>query len=293
MLDSRNQEPIDHMPILDPITTSNYTYNNNTYQLFNFAPTNDNGVEDMSQQHVDLVDVDQSGVSSPPLWKNTSSRSHDPSFQNSINHRLNSPSLRALAIAQGQWELMEMVKNMPESCYELSLKDLVEKNDQEQCLINKEEGSFTSTNDHQEQVVQQRVRSIKRQESSNMNGDQKKRKESFEDKGSFLKVFFPIPPKVKNSTKTSGTKVSPKVLAEGGTDKSEKDWWKKRFSCSSESDSSKTGSSSNSESTGRSGSSGSNDSRTSTKRFVKTDSRHLVFRAEPTDSVVSLPLDSS
>ncbi|PHU28226.1 hypothetical protein BC332_00319 [Capsicum chinense] len=258
MLDSRNQEPIDHIPILDPITTSNYTYNNNTYQLFNFAPTNDNGVEDMSQQHVDLVDVDQSGVSSPPLWKNTSSRSHDHSFQNSINHRLNSPSLRALAIAQGQWELMEMVKNMPESCYELSLKDLVEKNDQEQCLINKEEGSFTSTNDHQEQVVQQRVRSIKRQESSNMNGDQKKgkvmRNESFEDKGSFLKVFFPIPPK---------------LLAEGGTDKSEKDWWKKRFSCSSESDSSKTGSSSNSESTGRSGSSGSNDSRTSTKRKKK------------------------
>ncbi|KAJ8526906.1 hypothetical protein K7X08_029383 [Anisodus acutangulus] len=279
MYESRNQKPNDHIPILDPVTTSNYTYN--TYQLPNYATKNrpKHDVESVQfrvQEMSHYVDYsDESGVSSPPLWKNNSPRSPDDPLQNLTNYRSISPSSRALAIAKGQWELMEMVKNMPESCYELSLKDLVEKNevlesDQEECLINKEEENITSTTtDQEQQVVQQRVKSIKRQESSRKNDHQKKgkmiRSESFEDRRLFLKMFFPISleskkKQMKNSPKIS-TKVSPKPVE--SSDKSsksvEKDWWKTRFSCSSESDSSKTGSS-NSESTGRSGSSGSNDS---------------------------------
>ncbi|MCD7460876.1 hypothetical protein HAX54_044639 [Datura stramonium] len=293
MFDSRNQKPNDHIPILDPVTTSDYTYN--TYQHPNFAtknrPRNDVGgvqfrVQEMSH-HVDYGD--ESGVSSPPLWRNSPPRSPVHPLQNSRNHRSISTSSRALAIAKGQWELMEMIKNMPESCYELSLKDLVEKNailesDQEACLMNKEEENFTSTASREEQVVQQRVKSIKRQESrknknsSNKSDHQKKgkmiRSESFEDRRLFLKMFFPISleskkKQMKNSPETT-TKVSPKP-AEGSDRCSksvEKDWWKRRFSCSSESDSSKTGSS-NSESTGRSGSSGSNNSRGSTNRKKK------------------------
>ncbi|KAK4774398.1 hypothetical protein SAY86_009333 [Trapa natans] len=38
-----------------------------------------------------------------------------------------SPASRTQAILQGQKELMEMVKDIPETCYELSLIDLVEK----------------------------------------------------------------------------------------------------------------------------------------------------------------------
>ncbi|XP_004245616.1 uncharacterized protein [Solanum lycopersicum] len=237
MFDPRNQKPIDHIHILDPVTPSDYTCNNN-------SPKNDVGGLEMSQQH-----VDDSGISSPPLWKNRPSTSPDHPFHNSTNHRSISPSSRALAIAKGQWELMEMIKNMPESCYELSLKDLVEKNsilesNQEECLINKEEENFSTS---QEQVVVQRVKSGKKKGKMIRN-------ESFEEKGSFLKMFFPIPPK------TISTKVSPKPVE--GSKSLEKDWWKKRFSCSSESDSSKTGSS-NSES------SGSNDSTTSTQRKKK------------------------
>lgn len=251
MFDSRNQKPI-----LDPITTSDYTYNK-TYQ--NFVTKNEVGGLEMSQQHVDYGD-DESGICSAPLWKNSPPRSPVHPFQNS-------PSSRALAIAKGQWELMEMIKNMPESCYELSLKDLVEKNsilesNQEECLINKEEEkeNLASTISQEHVVMQQRVKSIKTQESKG----EMIRNESFEERGCCLKMFFPIPldPKkkqqMKKSTKT--TKVSPKPIEVSRN--LEKDWWKKRFSCSSESDSSKTGSS-NSES------SGSNDSRTTTKRYLQ------------------------
>ncbi|XP_055821490.1 uncharacterized protein LOC129890027 [Solanum dulcamara] len=263
MFDSRNQKLIDHIPILDPITASDYTYNN-TYQ--NFATKNKVGGLEMSQQHVDYGD-DESGICSPPLWKNSPPRSPVHPFQNSMNHRSISPSSRALAIAKGQWELMEMIKNMPESCYELSLKDLVEKNsflesNQEECLINKEEEkeNLASTISQEHFMMQQRVKSIKRQESKG----EMIRNESFEERGCCLKMFFPIPldPKkkqqMKKSTKT--TKVSPKPIEVSRN--LEKDWWKKRFSCSSESDSSKTGSST-------SESSGSNDSRTRTKRKKK------------------------
>ncbi|XP_049362104.1 uncharacterized protein LOC125826806 [Solanum verrucosum] len=254
MFDPRNQKPNDHIHILDPVTTSDYTYNNNNYATQKNRPKNDVGGLEMSQKHVDYSD--DSGISSPPLWKNSSSRSPDHPFHNSTNHRSISPSSRALAIAKGQWELMEMIKNMPESSYELSLKDLVEKNsiletNQEECLINKEEENFSTS---QEQVVVQRVKSVKRQESGKNKKGKMIRNESFEEKGFFLKMFFPIPPK------TSSTRVSPKPVE--GLKSLEKDWWKKRFSCSSESDSSKTGSSS-------SESSGSNDSRTSTNRKKK------------------------
>lgn len=283
MFDSRNQTPNDHIPILDPVRTSDYTYNQN-YQLPNYAtnknrPKNDDfgvgvqfKVQEMSQ-HVEYVDDHhESGVSSPPLWKNSPPRSLVHPLHSSMNHRSIPPSSRALAIAKGQWELMEMVKNMPESCYELSLKDLVEKNsilegNQEECLINKEEEKEKENlTISQEQVV----KSIKRQESNKNKKGKMIRHESFEERGSVLKVFFPIPldpkkkEKMRNSTKK--TKVSPKPIESSRS--LEKDWWKKRFSCSSESDSSKTGSS-NSESTGRSGSSGSNDSsRTKTKRYL-------------------------
>ncbi|CAN4077749.1 unnamed protein product [Withania somnifera] len=290
MFDSRNQKPNDHIPILDPVTTSDYTYN--SYQHANMPKNDDEGVQFRVQemsQHVDDGDDDESGVSSPPLWKSIPPRGPVHPLQYSMNHRSVSPSSRALAIAKGQWELMEMVKNMPESCYELSLKDLVEKNailesDQEECLINKEEESFTSTT-NQDEVEQQKEKSIRRQDSSknnsssNKNDHQKKgkmiRNESFEDKGLFIKMFFPVSleskkKQMKNSPKITSPKVSPKPSE--GSDRSsrslEKDWWKKRFSCSSESDSSKRGSS-NSESTGRSGSSGSNDSRKSTNRKKK------------------------
>ncbi|KAI4387971.1 hypothetical protein MLD38_000353 [Melastoma candidum] len=64
-----------------------------------------------------------SGASTPSLW--CTSPPDTPRGRGDIHPRL-SPGLRRQAILQGQRELMDMVRNMPESCYELTLKDLVD-----------------------------------------------------------------------------------------------------------------------------------------------------------------------
>ncbi|OIT34097.1 PREDICTED: uncharacterized protein LOC109205145 [Nicotiana attenuata] len=220
----------------------------------------------------------ESGASSPPLWQNSPPISPVP---HSINYRSLSPSSRAQAIARGQWELMEMVKNMPESCYELSLKDLVEQptttfQSQENCLMNKEKN-------------QDRVK-IKRQESGNMNNKKKKndqikkakmmRSRSLDNGGLFLKMVSPVPlrPKrKKKNTANTTNKVSPKPEECENSSKSlEKDWWKKRFSSSSESGSRRTNSSRN-RSSGSNSSSSTNSSNRKRKGFLSSCWSGLCF----------------
>ncbi|XP_009777713.1 uncharacterized protein [Nicotiana sylvestris] len=210
----------------------------------------------------------ESGDSSPPLWQNSPPISP---VHHSINYRSLSPSSRAQAIARGQWELMEMVKNMPESCYELSLKDLVEQpttsfQSQENCLMNKEKN----------QVVQHRVK-IKRQESSNMNKKKKNqmmKSRSLDNGGLFLKMVSPVPLRSKRKTNTTN-KVSPKLEECENSSKSlEKDWWKKRFSSSSESGSSRNRSSG---STSSSSTNSRNNSNRKRKGFLSSCWSRLCF----------------
>ncbi|KAL2503639.1 embryo defective [Abeliophyllum distichum] len=190
------------------------------------------------------MEEDDSGVLSPPLWKRSPSPPKSPSqpLLHHQNYRVYSPNSRAQAIARGQWELMEMVKNMPESSYELSLKDLVEHHrietqDQEERLNKERKNGIQGLN--------QRGK-VKRQESKK--NEKIVRNGSFDNRGLFLKMGFPISlksKKKKNIVNNSGGKVSPKP--EGSTDK---DWWMKRFAGSTDSGSS--GSVSGSGSSGRS-----------------------------------------
>ncbi|CAN1801646.1 hypothetical protein LINPERHAP1_LOCUS23048 [Linum perenne] len=78
---------------------------------------------------VDDGDDYSSGASTPPLWRAASPPPHTSSLSSGgdlTHYRSLSPAARTQAIARGQRELMEMVSRMPEGCYELSLKDLVE-----------------------------------------------------------------------------------------------------------------------------------------------------------------------
>lgn len=65
-------------------------------------------------------DDDDSGPVSPPLWRPGSS-TYVPN--SSYHHPM---TLRAQEIARGRQELMKLYEGMPESAYELSLKDLVD-----------------------------------------------------------------------------------------------------------------------------------------------------------------------
>lgn len=207
---------------------------------------------------------DDSGVCSPPLWK-TSPGTSPQHHQN--NYRYLSPASKTQAIVRGQRELMEMIRNMPESSYELSLKDLVE---HQRTDVRRE--TVIEEKDRSNEVVAYRNGKEKRK------GEKKgrmMRSESLDNNGGlFLKMVFPFSFGTKSKIKKTNlamnpcSKVSPKPLPPAGAEGSgkgvDKEWWKRRFSVSGESESG--GISSNSGSRRSSGSSRSSSSGSSSNR---------------------------
>ncbi|KAL7155801.1 hypothetical protein ABFS83_03G099900 [Erythranthe nasuta] len=136
-------------------------------------------------------------VSSPPLWKNNSSPSH-PLLRRHSHRRSLSEKSRAETIARGQWELMEMVRNMPESSYELSLKDLVEHRYRVE-----NHHPVPQTADQPVKVVVVKREKIKRDGGGNsfMSGGGGR---SFQNKGLFINMVFPFSLKPKKRKKAGG-----------------------------------------------------------------------------------------
>ncbi|XP_058097389.1 uncharacterized protein LOC131242641 [Magnolia sinica] len=193
---------------------------------------------------------EDSGISSPPLWKMSPPRD-PPTKAYRFHHHLN-PTLRSQAIADGRRELMEMIQNAPDSAYELSLKDLVE------LPLNKgvrqatlEERGLTNETIHEEKKVTTKMKKN--------GGKGHGLKHGKVDNGAFLlKMFFPtLGLKKRSSGVGTCSKVSPKPPpAEGEKAGFEKgvdgEWWKKQNSAGGESDSSgRSGSSGSSNSSGR------------------------------------------
>ncbi|XP_060214774.1 uncharacterized protein LOC132641714 [Lycium barbarum] len=257
MFDQRKQTPNIHNHILDPVTTLNNNYDNWEPHNFDFQVTKKLGNQFRFQKLEDHEDdgADESGASSPSLWQNSPPRSPVHPI---TNYRSLSPSSRTQAIARGQWELMEMVKNMPESCFELSLKDIVEQpkalESQEKCLINREKN----------QVVQNRV-NIKKNDQ--IRKAKLMRSKSVENGGLFLKMVSPVSlrsnKKKKKNSSANTTRASPKPedQCENSSKSLEKEWWKKRFSGSSSSSSNNSGSTGSSSSSSNSTNSRNNSNR--------------------------------
>lgn len=216
---------------------------------------------------------DESGVCSPPLWKTSPSGS--PNGGNSPLHRRHhqnhyrslSPASRMQAIAQGQRELMEMVRNMPESCYELSLKDLVERP-----VVQAPQDLFPEKRNFGDEIATSREKKkVKDRKKKNDTKPKMGRSGSLDNGGFLLKMVFPVSfrlKKKKNSATNTCSKVSPKPLASDGSAKSvDKEWWKKKVTVSGESDGG--GTTSNSGSSGSSSSSSICSNRSS--RYVTTE----------------------
>ncbi|KFK44240.1 hypothetical protein AALP_AA1G232900 [Arabis alpina] len=193
-------------------------------------------------------DHSDSGVSSPTLWRTSPPKSprHCPEDYWSL-----SPDSKAQAIARGQRELMEMVSKMPESCYELSMKDLVELKGNEEKVFDELPQRTTK-----ESKVMRKVKSDKRIDPNRNSGGN--------SSGFLLKMMFPVSLGSKNdvmkkkkkkkkekdgcSVTIKDSQVSPRTSISEAVKAEDKDWWN-RLSDS-------TGSTS----TKRSGSSGSNSS---------------------------------
>ncbi|XP_010498595.1 PREDICTED: uncharacterized protein LOC104776257 [Camelina sativa] len=193
-------------------------------------------------------DHSDSGVSSPTLWRNSPPRSpfHRPEDYWSL-----SPDSKAQAIARGQRELMEMVSKMPESCYELSLKDLVE------VKVNQENerkvfDELPEREDKPSKVVK-KTKSDKRIDPNRSGG-------GF-DGGFLLKMMFPVSLGGKTNTTKKKTKkkkkkgedtikdsqVSPRPsICDELVREEDKEWWNKMSELSTKRSGSSSSNSSNS-----------------------------------------------
>ncbi|KAE8735095.1 putative Tetratricopeptide repeat (TPR)-like superfamily protein [Hibiscus syriacus] len=164
---------------------------------------------------------DESGICSPPLWKIS------PRHEMNIDYRCLSPSSRTQAIARGQRELMEMVSKMPESCYELTLKDLVE-HQRQQAVVDEQKQESLCLNSIGDHKYKERQNSLKQQ--INRSG-------SLDNGELLLKIVFPfsLGSKKKKMVKKKNDCNTSKNVADVSSKTVDKDWWKKR-SGSSESD---------------------------------------------------------
>ncbi|TYH72563.1 hypothetical protein ES332_D05G263400v1 [Gossypium tomentosum] len=182
---------------------------------------------------------DDSGASTP-LWGSTNP-SRSPSHGKNINYRCLSPSSKAQAIARGQKELMEMVSRMPESCFELTLKDLVEQ--QQPVVVEPKQESFAEGRGTIDQHTYNKEKGKKKMKKNPK--PQFNRSGSIDNGGLLLKMVFPFSlgskcknkKKKKNESNTNhNSKVSPKPTVSDESGKIvDKEWWKKR-SGSSESE---------------------------------------------------------
>ncbi|GLT34274.1 hypothetical protein SLA2020_087980 [Shorea laevis] len=166
---------------------------------------------------------DESGVRTPPLWPGSPPRKPN-------HYRCLSPSSKAQAIARGQRELMEMVSKMPESCYELSLRDLVE----QPMVEAKQESTAVTEDNYRREKEEKKKKSVKKAQIT--------RSGSIDNGGFLLKMVFPVSygskKKKKKNDSNSNSKVSPRPSVSDASVKAEdKEWWKKKFSGSSESES--------------------------------------------------------
>ncbi|KAL1815674.1 hypothetical protein ACET3Z_018248 [Daucus carota] len=166
------------------------------------------------------------GICSPPLWENQGPAIESDKLQYSLNL---SPTSRREAVNRGRLELMEMVKAMPESSYELSLKDLVENFQGPE-----QPGGIQESAKKKKKKINNKAK----KKSGNMNEN---------NKGMFLKMVelpFGGGASRKKKVKNPYARVVLKTEDEGGFD--DKEWWNKirRWSVSDQGGSSGSGGSS-------------------------------------------------
>nr|GEX02717.1 hypothetical protein [Tanacetum cinerariifolium] len=206
------------------------------------------------------MEEENSGVCSPPLWQNISP----------LRHGVLSPASRAQAIARGKREIMEMVQNMPETSYELSLKDLVEQRKEYVVDTTSVDETQSMEENEERSILDKKKASVKRQESNKTGKIVVRNKSSNHNKGLFINMFFPFSvgsKKKKTSITTSlsfgkdSIKYSPKPeLFDNKSGGDRRDWWWKKYTGSGDSESLGITTSSSGDSTRRSGSSGSSGS---------------------------------
>ncbi|KAL2894040.1 hypothetical protein RDABS01_009949 [Bienertia sinuspersici] len=157
-----------------------------------------------------------------------------------------SPNSRTQAIAKGRKELMDMVRDLPESFYELSLRDIVEQ--KPELELKKEIDIPEEKKPIKESTMANETKKQKKSNSKKVKKSESKKKmvrSRSVDNGKFLlkTSVFPIlgsRKSKKSMTVSNSFKVAPMPKAEttssGHTKVGEKDWWRRKTCIASESD---------------------------------------------------------
>ncbi|XVF17007.1 hypothetical protein REPUB_Repub10bG0079700 [Reevesia pubescens] len=156
-----------------------------------------------------------------PLWGANKVTDDSPLLPNNHFYSNLSPTTRTQAIEKGRKELMDMIRNMPESFYELSLKDIVDKQHVEAA---KEKAVSEDKSIHFETEIQTKKKRNKQKagpisRTGSMDAD------SF-----LIKMFFPSSLSFKKkSLAENSPKVSPSPSCERSEKPVDKQWWIKRI----------------------------------------------------------------
>ncbi|PIM99246.1 hypothetical protein CDL12_28263 [Handroanthus impetiginosus] len=165
---------------------------------------------------------DQVGAYSPQLWKRAPSETC-PLLPQKHHYSYPSPTSRLGAIVDGRREMMEMIKDMPESFYELSLKDYIV--DDKQNMDEVHEKVVT-----EEKKVKRKTESKTPPKSKNTKGNQICRTESMESEVFLLKMFLPVSLISKKKRKGKDRSKDCKGQSSEGSEKrAGKEWWKTMF----------------------------------------------------------------
>lgn len=200
----------------------------------------------------------------------------NPTSLNQHQYQNMSPSSRTQAIAKGRRELMDMVRDLPETFYELSLRDIVDQKTvdtemQKEVDIPEEKKMIKDNTKLPKETKKQKKSSKKVKKSESK---KKMVRSRSVDNGKFLlkTSVFPIlgsRKSKKSLTVASSFKVAPMPKTEptsnGHVKVGEKDWWRRKSCISSESDNSNA---LDNHSTSSSSSSNSSRSNSSNGRYI-------------------------
>ncbi|XVF61037.1 hypothetical protein PTKIN_Ptkin08bG0096200 [Pterospermum kingtungense] len=156
-----------------------------------------------------------------PLWEADKITDASPLLPNNHFYSNVSPT-RKQAIEEGRKQLMEMIRNMPESSYELSLKDIVD--DQQQLETVREK----AVSEYHKSIHLETETQIKKQKKKKRKACPISTSGSMDADNFLIKMFFPSSQslKIKKSTAENSSNVSPSPSSEKPVDKQ---WWIKRI----------------------------------------------------------------
>ncbi|KAL3728995.1 hypothetical protein ACJRO7_033569 [Eucalyptus globulus] len=163
---------------------------------------------------------------SPTLWKRENSSASvakdvdtSPLLPQDHHYSNLSPSSRTRRIEEGRREMMEMIRNLPESSYELSLKDIVDEQLSSQENQEEEKGKFEFPSAEAESNKNQKRRKRKKvTRTTSHQHHQVSRCNSMETGTFLIKMFFPsfLTSNKKAATSRNGrAKISPRTSFEG------------------------------------------------------------------------------